>query len=272
MKKNMENMNKNNEHSITDNIYKKINSGAVSMRPKWHFVLKATLAILGVVIFLLASLFLVSFLLFAFRNSGIGFMPYLGFRGIIPLILSLPWILIIVSLLFVVVLEVLVRRYSFAYRKPLSYSLLAIIILVFSGGAIVAESNMHDRFLERAEGVKAPGPIGNFYKNNLDKDIDGIYVGVVKNFEDEGFLVTLIDGEEVQIATTSMTRIPPRLIIREGDEVIVLTEGDDDLMMATDIRKLPKNKTNKIKTRRNKIPNNMMKLSPPPFGGPVFDR
>src|SRR3990167_8644737 len=131
----------NQEQSpIKAKILAAIESGKVTMRPRWHFVLQATLVICGLVIVLLALLFLTSFIIFSLRNTGVWFAPSFGYRGIGVFLTSLPWLLIGLTVIFVVLLEILVKKYSFAYRQPLLYSALALVLIVTIGGVAIAQT------------------------------------------------------------------------------------------------------------------------------------
>src|SRR3989344_3614541 len=114
--------------SIKEEVIARIKRGETIMRPRWHFVLRAMLYALGVLIAALALVYLASFIMFVLRETGLLFVPSFGFRGVGVFLFSLPWFLILLSLVFVFVLEVLVRRYAFAYRKPLLYSVFGIVI------------------------------------------------------------------------------------------------------------------------------------------------
>ena len=105
-------------------ILKKIKSGEVEMKPHWHFVLKSLLLLLGVIVISLLVVYILSFILFFLRQSGIGFVPLYGFRGVIIFVMNSPWLLIASVGALVVVLQLLVKKYSFSFRQPLLYSLL----------------------------------------------------------------------------------------------------------------------------------------------------
>ena len=136
-----------NPQSIKDNVLGAIESGAVKMRPKWKFALSTVAMIIGIALVLLTLLYLASFGVFILRQNGAWFAPGFGFEGWRIFLTSLPWVLVILSLIFIVLLELLVRHYSLVYGRPLVYSALCIIGLVIVGGVAVGLSPLHDRFL-----------------------------------------------------------------------------------------------------------------------------
>ena len=138
-------------NELRDKVLGAIKNGKVKMRPKWHYVLKTALAITGGVLLSLALLYLVSFIFFALRANGVWFMPAFGLSGMRTFVMSLPWLLIFTSLLFIIILEILVKRYAFAYRKPLLYSVLGILALAIIGGFALARAPFHRSLLRRAQ-------------------------------------------------------------------------------------------------------------------------
>jgi len=67
-----------NNNSIKADVLKAIKDGQVKMRPKWQFITKAALLIVGVVLVALTILYLVSFIVFVLRQTGLLFVPGFG--------------------------------------------------------------------------------------------------------------------------------------------------------------------------------------------------
>ena len=120
-------------------IIEKLKKGEIKMHPKWHFILKAVLFGLAVFIIGLFCLFLCSFILFSFR-------PF-------------PWFLFLLLILFVALLEHLFNKYSFAYKRPVIYSLIIIVSLLFVMGLMMNKVCFHEMMEKR----NLPG-IEKFYK------------------------------------------------------------------------------------------------------------
>ena len=92
--------NNNSQKSlITGEVLEKIKSGQVKMRPKAHFVLKTALVALGFILIILFVLYLISFIVFTLRMSGIWFAPGFGLYGIKIFLFSLPWLLILIAII-----------------------------------------------------------------------------------------------------------------------------------------------------------------------------
>ncbi len=146
-----------------------IKSGQIKMRPRWHFAVRAALLASGIVLFSLALLYLASFIVFILHQTGLWRAPGFGLRGLRVFLFSLPWLLLAVALIFLVILEFLVRRYAFAYGRPLFYSVIAIVLLVLAGALAVAQTSFHRGLFRQAEENRLPwvGPLYRAY--NFDK-------------------------------------------------------------------------------------------------------
>ena len=172
----MEPDNKKEEQKIEHDVMSAIESGQIKMRPRWQFVLTATLLGVGAVVLLLTLLYLFSFILFALHESGAWFVPNFGASGWWAFFHRLPWVLIGFVILFVVVLEVLVRRYAFAYRRPLLASALWIIGIVLVGGAIISATRFHNTIFDFARRNGLP-VIGGIYRQFGAPRFDDIHRG-----------------------------------------------------------------------------------------------
>ncbi len=208
---------------LAETIMGKIKRGELLMRPRWHFVLKAALALLGGAVVALAALLLVSFIFFALRSSGLAFMPLFGFHGIRIFFFSLPWILIGAVILFVIVLEVLVRRYSFAYRTPLLLSLCGLLLFTLLGGLLLFKIGFHERLMRYANERQIPG-LAPFYRR-FSTHSEFVHLGIFRYSHGGDFSIFERGGREVRIRTSSTTRFPSGQNWKEGDEMVVLGSG-----------------------------------------------
>jgi hypothetical protein len=156
-------MNNESSNSIKDSVARAIEAGKVKMRPRWHFLLSAGLLFVGTILVVFTLVYLSSFAIFIFQQTP-GPGPGMGARGLGVYLTSLPWIIILIAIIFLIILELLVRRYSFAYRKPLLYTILGIIVLIFLVSLLVAQTPFHKNLYDRAERDNLP--FGNkFYRN-----------------------------------------------------------------------------------------------------------
>lgn len=214
-------------NSIHDKVVKAIETGQVKMRPKWHFVLYGVFWAVGMILAFLTLLYLASFIIFVLRETGTWFVPGFGLRGLGIFFLALPWLLLLVAIIFLVLLEILIRRYSFAYGRPLLYSVLAIIFFVVLGGFVLARPLLHRGLFLRAQHGGFPGVMGS--RNVAAGEITEI----------TGELLKIKNPRETfEIQITPETRFPFGTDLALGDRVVILGERQDGTIKAYGIRRI----------------------------------
>ena len=223
--------------TIKNTVLAQIKSGQAIMKPKWHFVLKTILVAVGVVIVAFALIYLVSFIFFILRQTGVFFVPSFGFRGVGIFLVSLPWFMILTGLVFFVTLEILVKRYSFTYRKPLLYSLIGIIIFVLIGSFIVSRTGLHQGLFRYAEDRRLP-VVGRLYRGYGLERMEKVNPGIVDELTDEGFRMTNRQGETLNVLISSDTRFPLGADFEIGDRVVVLGERENGTIEAYGVRRI----------------------------------
>ena len=225
------------EKSLRERVLGVIETGQAVMRPKWHFILKGALLIVGGVILSLALIYVASLVVFASRQGGAWFVPAFGPQGWFAFMVSLPWILIILSGLFIILLEVLVRRYSFAYRRPLLYSVLGIVVLVLLGSVVVAKTSFHGKFMRFASEHRLPGA-DQIYRQYGEPQFKDIHTGRVSSLLPAGFMIKNRREEPLTVKVTSKTRLAPGTVFFVGDGVVILGERKNGQIDALGIRKI----------------------------------
>jgi hypothetical protein len=161
-----------------DKIIQSIRSGTLKIRPRWHFILKSILLVSGVVLILIGLVSLFSFIIFILNQTGLWFVPRFGFRGVETFLISLPWILIFTSLIFIVSFEILIRKYRFGYKRPLMYSILAVISFAAIGGLALASTSVHSEFYKRARRGQLP-LVGSMYRAFGNQHFRNVHSGVI---------------------------------------------------------------------------------------------
>ncbi len=226
-----------NHDEIKKSVLQAIQSGRIKMRPRWHFVLGAALAATGIFILGLALLYLVSFILFMLKASGAWFAPSLSPRGWFTLLQALPWLLILLCLLFVVLLELLVRRYAFAYQKPLLYSSLGVIIIAVAGGFIVFQTPLHRALFRTAEHGGLP-MIGGFYRGYGMPRLSDVHPGIIVATDTAGFIIQEpFDNGTETVVPANGTPFPAGTgILAVGDSVVVFGVESGTVIQAVGFR------------------------------------
>jgi hypothetical protein len=221
----MEPENKKEEQKIERNVLAEISSGKIRMRPRWQFILQAVLLGVGAVIVLLALLYLVSFILFALHESGAWFVPNFGPPGWWALFRRLPWVLIGFVAVFVIVLEVLVRHYAFAYQRPLLASALWILGIVLVGGLIISATRLHREIFDFARRNGLP-VVGGMYQQFGVPRFDDIHRGKIVQMATDTFVIQDDDGDTSTVLIVPATRLPLGDGFEVGDMVVVFGPQD----------------------------------------------
>lgn len=247
----MENRSKN----IQEDILKAIESGKVKMKPRWHFLLKSALLGLGVILVVLALLYMSSFIFFVLKLNGVWFLPSFGSGETVTFLLSLPWLLILVAILFIILLETLVRKYSFGYRRPLIYTALAALVLAVGGGVLIALTPLHNTLLLSAREGRLP-ITGALYKAFDIQKFDDFHLCTVNGLQDNGLECQEPDGEELYVGMTPDTKFPSGVNFSKGDKVFVVGQEKEDKVEARGIRRIekgPKNHPPKLRISEDKF-------------------
>ena len=222
--------------SISNELMDKIKKGDLKMIPKTYFILRIILIIIGIIVILGASLYLASFLLFIIKRSGLWVLPIFGFRGMGMLASSFPWLIILITLFFIVLLEVVVKRHALIYRKPLLYSALAIIILVSLASFVISQTPMHKFMLDKVEKGRFSLARPLYGNLNMNKPKD-VHVGFVLGAVEGGFIIKRIDGMFLSVSVSDHTTFYQEHEIKKGDKVFIIGKAEEGIIQAQDVKK-----------------------------------
>lgn len=213
------------KNSVRLDIMKAISRGDIRMKPRRHFILLSALYVTGAFIVFLTLLYFTSLGVFFVRDSGAFFTPSFGGRGWFSLLQSLPWVLIVLTMMFAGILELLVRRYAFVYKKPLLISVLGILGTIFVGGFFIAPLH-HDVALSAHRG-ELPPPVVMLYRGPLRiPPPDDRYHGEILTVMQSGLVIYDEDHGTTTVLITPQTRLPYGENFIAGERVVII--GDTD--------------------------------------------
>jgi hypothetical protein len=227
--------NNNDKKTATDKVLEAIKAGRLKKLPGWHFLLKTILKITGVVIISLMLLHLVSFILFMIHRMGVIYAPHFGFHGWFAFFGALPLHLVLLSIIFVIFLLILVRRYPLVYRHPLLYSAIGIVLLMIIGGHMVAKTEFHARLLNSAKDI----PIfGELYRRYGMHESHNMHAGVIIETNESGFVMKNRRDDTLTVIIGPETRVLTGAVFEKGDEVFVFGDRNDGIVQALGLHKI----------------------------------
>jgi len=208
------------------------------MKPHWHFVLKSLLLMLGIVVAVLLTVYILSFIHFFLRQSGVGFVPLYGFRGLSIFVMNSPWLLIASAGALLFVIQLLVRKYSFSFRRPQLYLLVGIIILVLFGAYIIGQTQIHHRLHGFAENRGVP-VFRQLYRDIDERRPESITFGTITEMRENGFVLESNKGEVVIIVITENTKRPLNKTFVEDETILVFGDREGNTIRAIGVRPAP---------------------------------
>ncbi len=226
--------NNNQEKSISEAVLKTIESGAAKQSPKWHFMLRGVLWAAVSVLAFICLLFVVSLAAFTISENKIMAARDFGWLGASTMLVSLPWILFGIIAILIFVVEYLARRYSFAYRRPLLYSIAAILIIVFGGSMLLSQLRFHENMQEYSGARRSP--VAFVYQGDMGRPIIKLHTGIIERFNPDGFLMRSRFDEILSVIINERTSFPRGKTFVEQDPVLVIGPRQDTVIYAQGIR------------------------------------
>ncbi len=225
-------------HNLKDTVLRKITAGEVAMRPRWYFVLRAGLFFSLLSITALLAIYLFSFVLFVLAENGLLLIPAFGLPGIVFFVVRSPWLLILCVGVFLTLLYLLVQHYAMSYRRPLLYSLLAVVGFVLITSSILHTLAVQQHLKAFSERHHVPG-MTPLYRDTAGTRPAGITPGKITTLTDDGFMLTTPERDHFTIVITNTTRSTDRHTFTVGDMVLVFGTPDGSTIVARGVRPLP---------------------------------
>lgn len=226
------------QKELKNKILESIKSGKVKMRSRYYFLARGLIYAAAGILVALALVYLVSFIFFILKVQGAWYLPAFGFSGFGKFLISFPWILALAGFVFILALELLMKKIQIVYQKPLFYSVLILIILVLLVGFVFAKLPFHQNIFEKAREDEVP-ILGPLYRGYGHKEISDMYHGQVMEINGDYFNLKTITGSEFVVRIDSMTKKPKYRDLTVGDNLIVVGEKDDNQIEAVAIKILP---------------------------------
>ncbi|MFH1451163.1 MAG: hypothetical protein ABIF89_00965 [bacterium] len=229
---------KNSEikENFSKNIVEKIRQRKITAKPRVYFVLKKLLEALTLVLFFTVAIFLVSFILFILRATGVLFLPGFGLRGLLFFLATFPWPLAFAVIFFLLVLEEYAKRYSLVWSKPIIYSFAAITLIVLLFGFFVFKTPAHAQFSAYALEKKLP-LAASFYSHYGENVPPELMLGKVVQEADGSIEIESKNDLETIIVTPEKINPIFGRGLKKGDFIMIFGEKKPEGINAFGIRK-----------------------------------
>jgi hypothetical protein len=239
----MENNETQKETGIKERILGKIDANELTMRPKTYFTLKVGVLIAVAFCVLTISVLICNFIVFSIRINGHDALLHFGSRGFLVFLTFFPWTLLLLDIVFIVLLEWLVRHFRFGYLSPVLYLFFGFFVMIISTGLFIDRvTDFNDELLSRARAHRLQQPFGNLYERAraIPPAGSGVYRGVVTGIF--GNTITLYN---MDIGTTSiLTVIVPSddlyatSSFHVGETIFIAGDAYDGTIHAFGVRKI----------------------------------
>ncbi len=196
-------------NSVQQSVLERIKAGKVIPKPRWRFRLEAALFSVVAVIVGVGAIYLFSLIVFQLHISGLMLVPAFGIDGLWFFVVASPWILIGLSIAFLVLLAVLVQHYSFNYRRPFVTVIAAVVLFVVTSSMLLHAISIHEKVRVLAERYRVPG-IVPFYNDAFTQRYPEVVIGEVMDRSATHLLVRDRQGG------MHMVRIKPDAFLGDG--------------------------------------------------------
>jgi len=211
----------NQNKDIKSIVLEKIQSGKINMKPRFYFVLKVvSLAVVSLLTLLTSSL-LISFIIFSLIGSGKLFLFGFGARGILMFFVLFPWPLLIVEIVFIILLEWLIKKFKFGYQSSLSRLVFVLLLISIAISVIIDFTPLHSNLQHRAEQRGLPF-VGDYYRG-IRRPLPGqeIFRGVVSDVSTSSFVLDQKTDDDNMPNQKYVIILPP-----STPQVAIPTVGD----------------------------------------------
>ena len=209
------------------------------MRPKLYFTLQIVAVSVVSILILLISVFIFNFIAFSVRLNGGDALLGFGPRGWSTFFLFFPWQLFAFDAFLVIVLELMLRKFSFGYKIPALYLLAGLLFSTVMIGFVIDRVTPLNTSLYENHG-HLPGLFDDLYGNAHRHAPEGDIYTITAI---EGSTLTVIS---LEASTTSTVILPPNdphattTNLRVGQTVFIAGVEHDGVIEAYGIgTKLP---------------------------------
>jgi hypothetical protein len=223
--------------NIQEKVLNKIRMDELTMRPRLYFTLKVVASVLLSLLVLTISVFLFNFIIFGIHESGGDSLLSFGSRGFWLFLQVFPWWILVVDAGLIVLLQLLLRQFSFGYKSPVLFLLGGLLVATLFVGFVVERTTTFNDFLRGQADLKhLPGPFNDLYERAGDAPSPGNTCRCT---------ITAIEGntiyaDDIDLATTTrlVIQVPPNNAnvttagLTVGEKVFIAGDRDGNTIEA----------------------------------------
>ncbi len=193
----------------------------IKMIPKWRLALYSFGFVVALFFLFLTVVFTLSLIFFVLSRYGFMYLPVFGFMTIVHTLKAVPLLLLLCTVVLLVVIEVVSRKYSFSFRRPLALTLLFTTSLAVIFSFFVGLTPMHEyiRDYAREHDITI---MSDVYRRPLPLRASGditILRGSVLTSSTTFITLELFDGAEVKAYAS--TSLKDTVLPRVDDDVLL---------------------------------------------------
>lgn len=154
----------NHEQTVARKVMQQIESGRVTMRPRWQFVLVTALGIAALVATAILTVFLANLVVFKLRLASSG-RPMYGLRANVDYLAGhFPWLAFVFGTASIGLLLWIIHKFDFSYHLG-RWLLAAVVVLSLATGTAVAFTNLNNH-------LETFGPMRGVYGPHMRESQD----------------------------------------------------------------------------------------------------
>jgi hypothetical protein len=150
--------------NFRERVLESIKENKVEVYSKAHFTFRIILLAIVAVLTLAISVSILNFIFFSVRISGRGALLDFGSQGFWFFLQVFPWLPLVFDVALIAVLEWLVRKFRFGYRRSVLYVFLALFAVIVSLSIFLSQgTGLNDALFQQGGPGQPPGPFGALY-------------------------------------------------------------------------------------------------------------
>lgn len=144
---------KHRNNTIESNVMDSIKSGQAKMRPKYYYSLLALLGVIFISLFVFVSVYLFSVLSLWLRVITAEGPAYGANRNLTALSSTFPWWAAVLSVIFIAIIVVIIKKFGYLYKIRLVYLIPIIIAILAIVGFATSYSNLPSLLNPRSNSI-----------------------------------------------------------------------------------------------------------------------